>query len=340
MVFRVRPFLAVLLLCSGLAAQGSLEEKPAGSAPNGVPSHPWRGVLEDAAGVPVSNVVLELYAPDHVPLGSTTSAGDGSFEFPQTPEGPCELSVTLRSGPVSVTVFPVGMSQLSRVQLPRTPPPSAATGADTTGAGMTVSVHDLAGDRAAPAKARHELQQAGAALHKREWAKAFSKADAAVQAGPRWFRAYLFRGLLFLEQGLYPQAERDLVTAVRFNPQGAQAYVVLGTLSRRMNLPAQAELYLAQALRNDAELWQGYFELGRLRLQQRRYAEAARLATQALQATPPGDLECYLLRATAYRALGQTEAAANDLRTFLKQAKSDHAARASAQQALAELTAH
>ncbi|GEM_PF-2700319 len=333
MQFLFRVVLALSFLICGLGGQEStLWSRHDPTSHTGVP---WSGVLEDASGVAVSGAILHLYTQDHTLLGNVTSAGDGRFEFDSVPSGPCMLEVNVPGHQqVSLSLFVDGPKQMLALRLPPEQDPPKARPAP---APATVSVSELENDRDAPPKARHDLSKAGEAMRKHDWAKAVRMTDAAIEAGPRWARAYLLRGVLYLQNRMYPQAERDLVTATRINPQGAQAYAVLGALSLNTHQPAQAELYLNQALRNNADLWQGYFELGRLRLQQQRFQDVVRLASQALHANPPGALDCYLLRASGYHGLNQNQAAAADLKTFLQQAKPDDPGRPVAEKALLQL---
>ncbi|BDG01211.1 tetratricopeptide repeat protein [Anaeromyxobacter oryzae] len=76
--------------------------------------------------------------------------------------------------------------------------------------------------------AQREL--AGELIARRDYARAFAVADALCRAEPKRADGYLLRGIIYREQGLYPEAEGDLKEAVRLDPKSARAHSALAVL--------------------------------------------------------------------------------------------------------------
>ena len=94
--------------------------------------------------------------------------------------------------------------------------------------------------------------------------EAVSALDRAVQANPKYFKPYVFRGIAYNQLGKNDMAEKDLLTSQRYLPTQLAAYY-LGEVSLAKGNRSQAAQYFQQAAQGGGEIGQAAnAKLGRL----------------------------------------------------------------------------
>jgi Flp pilus assembly protein TadD len=105
---------------------------------------------------------------------------------------------------------------------------------------------------------RLRLDLAETYVAKRSYTAAIPLLRRAVVEQPREARAHELFGVVLREQGLYPQAEKELLLATELRPSSARAWKELGVLYDLMRRPADAERAHRNALElspSDAQVW-------------------------------------------------------------------------------------
>ena len=85
--------------------------------------------------------------------------------------------------------------------------------------------------------------------------EAVSALDRAVQANPKYFKPYVFRGIAYNQLGKNDMAEKDLLTSQRYLPTQLAAYY-LGEVSLAKGNRSQAAQYFQQAAQGGGEIGQ------------------------------------------------------------------------------------
>ncbi len=101
-------------------------------------------------------------------------------------------------------------------------------------------------------------------LQQDKTSEAVSALDRAVQANPKYFKPYVFRGIAYNQLGKNDMAEKDLLTSQRYLPTQLAAYY-LGEVSLAKGNRSQAAQYFQQAAQGGGEIGQAAnAKLGRL----------------------------------------------------------------------------
>lgn len=101
-------------------------------------------------------------------------------------------------------------------------------------------------------------------LQQDKTSEAVTALDRAVQANPKYFKPYVFRGIAYNQLGKNDMAEKDLLTSQRYLPTQLAAYY-LGEVSLAKGNRSQAAQYFQQAAQGGGEIGQAAnAKLGRL----------------------------------------------------------------------------
>ena len=92
-------------------------------------------------------------------------------------------------------------------------------------------------------------------LQQDKTSEAVSALDRAVQANPKYFKPYVFRGIAYNQLGKNDMAEKDLLTSQRYLPTQLAAYY-LGEVSLAKGNRSQAAQYFQQAAQGGGEIGQ------------------------------------------------------------------------------------
>lgn len=282
----------------------------AAQAPNS--SVAVQGELEDEMGAPLPYANVELESWSGQPMGTAVTDGGGTFTFQGIHPGMYRLRGSYR-GQHFESDFAAnnpGVITIVRAHVGRRPAPKPAANP----AGDVVSLNDLA----APKAAKKTLQKARSALRHHHMDKAMRLGSQAVAAAPHWGEARMFRGVLWMEQGQFRLAERDLRMAVAATPNNAMALTALGADYERQHELRQAGFYLQRAMRVQPGLWQEYFETAQLKLDENEPQAAITAAGRALATIPAGPPAAHLLRANGYIRLRRWNAAKKDIELYLQ----------------------
>lgn len=90
-------------------------------------------------------------------------------------------------------------------------------------------------------------------LQQKKTNEAVGALDRAVQANPKYFKPYVFRGIAYSQLGKNDMAEKDLLTGQRYLPTQIAAYY-LGEVSLAKGNRAQAQQYFQQAAQGGGEI--------------------------------------------------------------------------------------
>ena len=151
-------------------------------------------------------------------------------------------------------------------------------------------------------------------VQKKAYAAAIPLLRRSVDANPKDVRGHILFGVVQREQGLYPQAQRELETATELKPSSARAWKELGVLFNLMRRPIDAERAHRNALElapADAEVWNN---LGFSLYLAGRNDEAIPALEKAL-ALDPGLIVAYNNVGFAYGRAGRLDDAERSFRT-------------------------
>jgi tetratricopeptide (TPR) repeat protein len=172
------------------------------------------------------------------------------------------------------------------------------------------------------------------------FAQAIADATEAIRLDPRHAPAYRNRGRDHAAAGAPSKAVADFTEAIRLEPDDARAYGDRATILNRLGRHAQAIADATEAIRLDPGLAlghnaRGYGHLGRGRqrvftfwrrgnaaARQADYEQAVADFTEAIRLAP-NSWDCFVGRAAAYRALGDTTSAARDEAALPPEARQD-----------------
>jgi superkiller protein 3 len=139
----------------------------------------------------------------------------------------------------------------------------------------------------------------------------------AAERAPDEFRWTYYLGLIEANQGQCEQAVSNLRLALRINPDYIPAKLHLANcLLASADWDTSEQLY-NEVVKQDADNPDAYYGLGRVRASRRNYVGASEAYQKALTVFPAFGAAHYAL-ALAYRALGETEKAEQQLHLFDK----------------------
>ena len=151
----------------------------------------------------------------------------------------------------------------------------------------------------------HELADATAHYRKGNNDQAITKLDELIRQEPKSVDAYITRGSAYQQKGETHKALADFDQAIRLDPKSARAYCDRGILEDvLLQQPSKALADYNEAIRLAPNFQRAYFNRGVHFLEQHDYERALSDFTQAIQLTP-NEPSTRAYRAYAYAKLGQ-----------------------------------
>ena len=151
--------------------------------------------------------------------------------------------------------------------------------------------------------------------------EAYEDFSKSIELQPKYEWAYLDRGMILSDNGMYQQAEADFRSALAIRPQWGDAYYCLGLNIQDQGDTRQAMAYYEQAIPYmDAESIfheNTYNNMGQLYMEQKKYKEAVQQFDQATRVNPAYAL-AIVNRASAKYQLGDKAGACADLHRALE----------------------
>jgi len=192
--------------------------------------------------------------------------------------------------------------------------------------------------RLAP-KAKEALEKGLQALSAGKTEEAEKYVSEAVRLAPSHPDVLYVRGVLFLKQRDWRQAQNVLETATQIDPNHARAYAALGMALCDQGKYDAAIPPLEHSLQLDAAgTWETRWTLAKAYYQHSQYGDALKVSQEALAESDGKAPEIALLVAQSLTAVGRYEDAAKVLREFLRE-HGDRREAATARRWLERLTA-
>ena len=295
------------LLLLALSASAQLTQAFANSLP-ATPGFPAiHGTVLGSDGRPASGIHVELdQAGTAVPVTSTSTQPDGTFELYNIPEGSYEVVAESANAhandPVQVQA---GQSQLKLV-LQRNAGPEQTFAPTVSVAQMMV-----------PESAAKLYRKAHAAFEHRNYDKAKSLLDNALQLDPQFVQALSLRAQIEMSEKDLPSAQQDLESAVKIDPNYASAYISLGAVYNHQGKFDDAMRAAQRSLVLIPKSWQGYFELAKASVGKGMYEKGLQLAAQAQRLSGNSFATVHLIKAYALVPMRLYKEARYELQTFL-----------------------
>ncbi len=185
----------------------------------------------------------------------------------------------------------------------------------TNPAGLAASADVI--DARVPADAREQFAQGRAALAKKGYPEAISHLQKAVFLYSAFFDAQLLLATAFVDTRDWAKAETALQRALELKPDNSTATISLGEVYWRQKRFDEAEKALLDGLKLDDKSWHGYFTLARLYWDQENIAQAAPAIGHTLQ-LKPDFAEAHLLAGNILLKINQPERALAEYQEYLR----------------------
>ncbi len=295
------------LLLLTLSASAQLTQAFANSLPSPAAFPAVHGTVLSADGRPASGIHVELdEAGTALPVTSTYTESDGTFELYNIPEGSYELvaeSIDSRADD-RVQVQP-GEPQLKLI-LHR-------NGSPDQNLMPTVSVAQMM----VPESAERLFRKARVAFEHRKYDKSKSLLDNALQIDPQYAQALTLRGQIEMSEGDLPSAQQDLESAVRIDPNYGSAYISLDAIYNHEGRFDDAMRVSQRSLTLVPKSWQGYFEMAKASVGKGMYEKGLQLAAQAQRLSGNSFATVHLIKAYALVPMRLYKEARYELQAFL-----------------------
>ena len=171
-------------------------------------------------------------------------------------------------------------------------------------------------DANAPLEARQEFDRALLALDGKRMEDAARHLERAVTVYPKFLRAQLRLGTIYMDLGEWNKAEASLRRVLEIDPKTANAFFALGELYLQEKQDAEAEKALRAGLALENRSWQGHFTLGHLYWQKGEVVRAARQVAIAIQLNP-NHAEAHLLAGNIFLRAGKRDDALAEFQEYL-----------------------
>ncbi|HSY10774.1 MAG TPA: tetratricopeptide repeat protein [Verrucomicrobiae bacterium] len=302
------------------------QSSPAAPASGLVPG--IHGTVLTVDGRPASNIHIELdNASTALPVTSTSTQSDGTFELYNIPAGDYELvaeSVDSRADdPIAVQS---GDAQL-KLRLQHDAPPSKESEPIVSVVHMMV-----------PESAQKLYRKAMADVNNHKPDKAMPLLDSALLIEPRFADALSLRGLIEMGDGKLAAAQDDLERAVQIDPAYANAYIGLGAIYNHEGRFDDAMRVSERSLSLSPNSWQAYFEMAKATIAKGMYVKGLQLARQAQRLSGNSFAAVHLIKAYALVPMKLYKDAKYELQAFLSREPNSKSAQ-QAQTLLAQIDA-
>lgn len=285
---RIATLTTLLLTTSFLSAQQSLTNASATTE-----SWTVRGRVLGANGHPAPGIYVELdELSTAMPVTSTYTEQDGTFEIYNIPRGNYEVVAESESAEVSDQVSLDSSRSSLQLRLPRdvNPVPFSAP---------TISVAQML----VPEKAQKLYRKARQEFARGKYAQSKALLEQALIIEPQFPSALALRGLIELAAADVSGAQRSLEQAINIDPGDGPAYIVLAAVYNDEGRfdDALGASYRGISLLPDA--WQAYMEMAKASMAKQMYQKALHLLRRAESLGGTGFAEVHLVKAYALVAL-------------------------------------
>jgi tetratricopeptide (TPR) repeat protein len=287
-----------------------------------------QGTVLNPDGKPASGIHIELdEASTALPITSTYTQKDGSFELYNIPDGNYELvAESMDSLAANSVVVQTGQPQLKLRLFPNAPAaPELAP---------TVSVAQMM----VPTSAQKLFRKAQSAFADRKYDKSSSFLDQALQIEPQYADALALRGLIELGTSKLDEAQADFERAIQIDPACSSAYIALGAIYNHQGRFDDAMRVSQRSLVLTPKSWQSYFEMAKASIAKGMYAQGLRFARQAQRLSGNSFAAVHLVKAYALVPMRLYKSARYELQTFMSHQPSADGAK-QAQELLAQIDA-
>ena len=300
----VATFYFAICLTSFISAQDNQALSAADSTTSAIAA--LAGKVLGPDGHPLPGIHVELdEASTAVPVSSTYTQPDGSFELPNVPQGNYE--VVADSGDSEVT-HDVAV-QVNRPALELRFPRNASTYYTDP----TISVARIL----VPEKARKFYRKAVDAFAQGKNDEAEKLLDQALQIEPHFAEALALRGIIRMQQQDLQEAEQDLEKSIHVDPGYSPAYVQLAAVYNHEGRYDDALRASERGLTLSPRSWQAYFEMAKASVEKGMYPKALQLARQAQRLGGNSFASLHLVKACALYPLKLYKDARYELQAVL-----------------------
>lgn len=291
----------VLFTCAGIA---QIEASP-NLTQAGTPSPSLQGMVLNADGKPASGIHVEVDEPfTALPITSTYTERDGTFELYNIPDGNYELVAESTDSVANPVIVTAGESHL-RLRLQRAPAPEQFP--------PTVSVAQMM----VPESAQKPYRKAMAAFRNQHYERSLKLVNEALQIEPHFADALTLRGHLELANGSIASAQQDFEDAVHIDPACGKAYVGLSIAYNHQGRFDDAMRASQRSLSLIPKSWQAYFEMAKASIAKGMYAQGLQLARQAQRLSGNSFAAVHLIKAYALVPMRLYKDAKYELQAFL-----------------------
>jgi tetratricopeptide (TPR) repeat protein len=172
-------------------------------------------------------------------------------------------------------------------------------------------------DARVPPEAQKEFSRGRTALANKNADEAIDHLQKATFLYPQYFEAQLLLATAHMDKRQWDKAESVLQQALEIKPDDATVFIALGEVSWRQKNYADAERLLLEGLKRDDKSWHGFFTLGRLYLDQGDVAKAGPPIGKTLQ-LKPDFAEAHLLAGNILLHFKQQERALVEYQEYLR----------------------
>lgn len=265
-----------------------------------------QGTVLNADGKPASGIHVELDEPlTALPVTSTYTERDGTFELYNIPKGNYELVAESTDSLASPVIVTPGESHLELRLQPGGPPAEQFP--------QTVSVAQMM----VPESAQRPYRKAMTAFKIQQYDKSLKLVNEALQIEPHFAEALTLRGYIELVKDNISAAQQDFESAVHADPGCGQAYLGLSTAYNHQGRFDDAMRASQRSLSLSPRSWQAYFEMAKAAIAKGMFAQGLQLARQSQRLSGNSFAAIHLIKAYALVPLRLYKDAKYELQAFL-----------------------
>lgn len=251
MISRGHVSVLFLFLATSIFAYSQVQisrQQPANETGNAL-----HGKVLNAEGRPASGIHIELdNASTAIPVGSTFTDHDGTFELYNIPQGEYEVIAESDNSEVSSEVSVQSSRPTLQLRFRRNS--SAADDLDPT-----ISVARML----VPQRAQKMYARAYTDFMKGKFDKANQELDGALQIDPEYANALTLRALMMIDSRDLCSARQLLEQSVQIDPSDSAAYIALAAIYNHEGRFNDAMRLSEKSLLVSPESWQAYLELAK-----------------------------------------------------------------------------
>lgn len=247
------------------------------------------GKVLGADGQPLSGIHVEIDdARTALPVSSTYTQQDGSFELYNIPQGNYEVIAASADSQVSNPVLVTERQTALQLQLPKSVSGPNLLDATTSVARMLV-----------PSQAQRLYNRAVDDFTRGKYDQAAKNADAALQIDDEFAEALTLRGIIEMHKGNLAGGQDFLESAVKADPSESAAYVALAAIYNHNGRFEDAMHASQKGLSLAPRTWQAYLEMAKASIAKSMYQSGLKFLRQAERLGGGTHAEVHLLKAYA-----------------------------------------